>query len=678
MKSLIPTFSLIVVSVCILTGNIFAQTNEDSEDITRLSADVLEAIKSVELSENWKYHSGDDMTWAEPDFDDSSWKSVDTRLNWNNLPEDGWNGIGWFRLHLIVESKLLNKPLALNLNQSGASEIYLDGEKIYEFGVVGTSETEMKGYSKPEPKSIVFDDGTEHVIAVRYSNFSLDPFHKVPIGFRISLEELNYSIERRTSFLNKKARNQMFFVGIPIALAFIHLLLFLFYPRAKINLYFVIFAGSIAAFIFLSYWIPAHQSHLLTFFLTYIGGARISLILAITFGMLIEYSIFYTKLPKQFWFFVIAWVGYGAITLIKLPIERSPVVNLFVEVWPFVILFGSVAEILRVNLVAIIRRKYGAWFIAIASISFVISFIGSTFMGGPMVKMNQFLSLGFGIFIISISMHLAQSFVRTSKKLEQVNAELEEKNREAQQELEDARKVQMSLMPDKVPLTEGLEIAGKCLPANTVSGDFFNYLPGKHNSEIMVVIADVTGKAMKGAMNAVMTDGILHAKLEEIEENVTPAILLSKINNVLNARMERYMNVTMQIGQIDTFTRTLTLANAGHHALPVLLREGEVQFLEARGFPLGVQAGFEYDEKHFQLKSRDIVVFMTDGIIEARNSSDELFYSESGRLEEVISQFTPERRPEEMVDELIADVIDFSGAKAVREDDMTVIVGKIL
>ena len=68
-------------------------------------------------------------------------------------------------------------------------------------------------------------------------------------------------------------------------------------------------------------------------------------------------------------------------------------------------------------------------------------------------------------------------------------------------------RMQMSLMPEVAPQIDGIEIAGRCVPANTVNGDFFDYLESAHSNEIGLVVADVMGKAMKG----VMTDGILHA-----------------------------------------------------------------------------------------------------------------------------------------------------------------------
>jgi len=247
--------------------------------------------------------------------------------------------------------------------------------------------------------------------------------------------------------------------------------------------------------------------------------------------------------------------------------------------------------------------------------------------------------------------------------------------RTAVEELRDANKVQMSLMPETAPPIEGVEIAGKCLPANTVSGDFFDYLEGKDNTEIALVVADVTGKAMKGAMNAVMTDGILRTAAIE-QEQFTPASLMITLNNALKARLEQYMNVTMVIGMIDSETNTLTISNAAHHAYPLILRDGEIQILKTGGLPLGMRAGIQYTEEQFQLQSGDVLILMTDGIIEAKDSEDN-DYSESGHLEETIIAFTPQMSAETMVDAVINGTINYSGDKNQRDDDMTVIVAKI-
>jgi len=275
-------------------------------------------------------------------------------------------------------------------------------------------------------------------------------------------------------------------------------------------------------------------------------------------------------------------------------------------------------------------------------------------------------TIGLGVILLATLIILATGFVKHRRQIRAYE-------RLAVEELQDANQMQMSLMPDAAPPIEGLEIAGKCLPANTVSGDFFDYLEGKN--EIGLVVADVTGKAMKGAMNAVMADGVLRMAAKA-QKKLSPASLMAELNDVLKNSMEWGMNITMVIGNIDTDTEKLTIANAAHHAHPLLLRNGEVRTLKAGGMPLGMRAGIEYSEEQFPLENGDVIIFMTDGIIEAQDSEDKM-YSDSKRLEETIRKFTNEMSAESMVDAIITDAIDFGGGKAQRDDDMTVVVAKI-
>jgi len=262
------------------------------------------------------------------------------------------------------------------------------------------------------------------------------------------------------------------------------------------------------------------------------------------------------------------------------------------------------------------------------------------------------------------------------QQIAQLESELERRNRELEAELQDAHQVQMSLIPETAPEIEGVEIAGKCLPANTVSGDFFDYLEGKQPNEVVLVVADVMGKAMKGAMNAVMTDGILRMAARS-QEQLSPASLMMELNEVLKVRMERFMNVTMVIGVVDSERQTLTLANAGHHAYPILLRDGDIQSLRTGGLPLGMKAGIQYSEEQFPLQRGDVLVFMTDGIIEAQDSEGR-FYSDSGRLEKSMLKFTSQVSAEAMVNAILEDAMDFGRNKTTRDDDMTVVVAKML
>ncbi len=153
---------------------------------------------------------------------------------------------------------------------------------------------------------------------------------------------------------------------------------------------------------------------------------------------------------------------------------------------------------------------------------------------------------------------------------------------------------------------------------------------------------------------------------------------LRDLNDDLTPQMESAMNVTMVIGLISADTKTLTLANVGHHAHPLLVRDGTVSQLVSKGMPLGMMAQISYRQVEFSLQSGDVVVFMTDGIIEAKDSSGRE-YQETDRLQQVIAQFTADTPAEAMVSALINDATTF-GAQMTseEEDDMTVVVVKVL
>ena len=182
---------------------------------------------------------------------------------------------------------------------------------------------------------------------------------------------------------------------------------------------------------------------------------------------------------------------------------------------------------------------------------------------------------------------------------------------------------------------------------------------------------------MQGAMNAVMTDGILRTLFTRISP-FSPGQLMRELNDELQSRLEDQMNVTMVIGRINASTKQLTLANAGHHAHPLLIRDGVVEKLVAKGMPLGMMAGISYREIEFELQSGDVLVFMTDGIIEAVDS-DGREYQETDRLSHVLAQFTADTSAEAMIDALINDATTFgTDMTAEEEDDITVVVVKVL
>ena len=125
-----------------------------------ISADSL-MERAIILSEPWKYSKGDDSTWADKTLDDSAWDTLSTRLKWREYYTEDWNGIGWFRREIKIDSSLFNKSVALSFNHFGASEIYFNGELLVKYGIVSSIPDSEKVYRPNSiPVALTFSNDT--------------------------------------------------------------------------------------------------------------------------------------------------------------------------------------------------------------------------------------------------------------------------------------------------------------------------------------------------------------------------------------------------------------------------------------------------------------------------------------------------------------------------------------
>ena len=248
------------------------------------------------------------------------------------------------------------------------------------------------------------------------------------------------------------------------------------------------------------------------------------------------------------------------------------------------------------------------------------------------------------------------------------------KNIRLKTELEAARKAQMSIMPQADPQIEGFEISGICIPANTVGGDFFDYFwLNKEQTKFGIAIGDVSGKAMESAMTAVMTDGMISAKVES--DNISIKAMMTSLNRPMYLKTDKKMFTALCLASLDIETRELTFTNAG--LIEPLLKSGDsVEYIKSVGtkHPLGLVEDVTYEEKKVQLKSGDILIFLTDGVPEAQNHARELYGDEGIKilLQKIDTSILSAK---EVKNKIIEDVRRFSGS-ASQHDDMTVVVVK--
>jgi len=174
-----------------------------------------------------------------------------------------------------------------------------------------------------------------------------------------------------------------------------------------------------------------------------------------------------------------------------------------------------------------------------------------------------------------------------------------------------ARSVQELMIPQEKLETPGYEVDSIYNPANEVGGDFYHLQPTSDGG-LLVIIGDVAGKGLQAAMNVSMLMGALRSTPER-----SPAKILESLNRVLTGSE----SFTTCQAALFSANGELVMANAGH--LPPYLNSQEIAL--PGGLPLGVVPDVNYDELRLYLHPGDRILLMSDGVVEARQPSGELF-----------------------------------------------------
>lgn len=241
-------------------------------------------------------------------------------------------------------------------------------------------------------------------------------------------------------------------------------------------------------------------------------------------------------------------------------------------------------------------------------------------------------------------------------------------------ELQTARDAQMSIMPQKDPRLPHFEVSGVCVPAFEVGGDFFDYLWMDHqHRKFVIAIGDVSGKAMKAAMTAVMSSGMLYSKIygsDSVKD------VMTEMNNPLYEKIDRRMFTALCLAALDISEKEFVFVNAGLNE-PLLKSGEQVTPLESTGprLPLGAAPNNRYQETSIQLKTGDVLVLYTDGITEAMNS-EESFYGCGALRNLLLRMDTLALTAAQIKFAILDDVRKFAG-NTPQHDDMTVVVIKL-
>jgi sigma-B regulation protein RsbU (phosphoserine phosphatase) len=237
------------------------------------------------------------------------------------------------------------------------------------------------------------------------------------------------------------------------------------------------------------------------------------------------------------------------------------------------------------------------------------------------------------------------------------------------QELETARAIQKSFLPDVIPQHDGWDIAAFWRPMREVAGDFYDFysLP---DGRLAVVIADVSGKGVPAALFMALSVTVLRFAMGL---NFAPAEVMDRANQAIIADQQSKMFATVFAGYLDLDSGVLQFASGGHNP-PLLYRSatGHCEYLAASGVAVGVFKEADYAEGMVTLADGDVLVLYTDGITEVFNAEEEEFGEE--RLERLVVQHAS--KPADRLANLIVETAAAFGQEQGAFDDETLVVIK--
>ncbi|MBS1810831.1 MAG: SpoIIE family protein phosphatase [Acidobacteria bacterium] len=654
---------------------------------TVLTADQLQNGQAVELDKlGWKYAPDDDPRFADPQFDDRAWATLASSAKPQESPS-GWHGIGWFRLHLRVAPELANQALNLEMAHLGASEIYVNGKLIRRFGVVGKMLAEETGFNPNAlPLAVVLQADSEQVIAVRYSiQQAADP-NSFFAWFMLQGGENANGIagigfhSRFREFGTTASQRGVGYGGWPfpfgylavqatafLAFGILHLLLFAFFARQRSNLFYGLFllGFGINDAVNVPY-LAGHYGMTGFYLLLFVSTVAMQLLPLALLAFL--YSAFTPGLPRRMWGFLA-----GALCVIfwwqVWPVKNWQVIGTLYAV-------VIVLEALRLVVGAIRRRLPGAGIVGVGVLLFSLTLVQMSLIS-PIPLLYAIGSFGM---ILSLSLYLARDYARTNKHLEEQLVQVKQlsaaalehekvkaENERRAAELEEARQLQLSMLPKKLPSLPHLDIAAYMKTASEVGGDYYDFHLGDDGT-LTIAVGDATGHGLKAgtlvsSVKSLFVSLAYHPDIPHIFHRISAVLKEMKLRGL-------FMAMTM----VKVQGQQMSVSIAGMPSVLIYRAlSAEVEEIAMRALPLGGVTKYQYQQQEVTLAADDVVVLMSDGLPERFNASGEMLEYE--RIHNALLALASQSSAEIIV--ALTRLGDEWSAGRAQDDDVTFVVLKI-
>ncbi len=557
----------------------------------------------------------------------SAWRTV---LGLEELPSD-WSGAGWFDLELVVAPDAAGALLSLlPLRHNGASRVFLDGELLAEVGQLSLNRDEVVPRTRHAPIVFAAPSPGTHRLTVLFANPDARRYHRVgyAAGFNLRLATAERGAQLSRAAQVWAATQRSLYTSVALAFALLHLLLFVFRREGRANLYFALFSFSLAALVFLLSHKELVADPRIVFWSE--GAMNVAGLCFAACGVLFLHRVF----------------GQERSRLVLVLVTVLALVSPWFALWPaqsvavlFLLMLASLLEMARCVLLAVLRRRPGARIVGVGVLTLVVGFgLGLLTNLGliPYSQFNAFVApfASMLVLIVSMSVYLSRRYALTHRELEQQLVRVQElseqrlaqERRERQQELktklleaeverkaeelEEARRLQLSMLPQQIPEHPAFEIAAHMTTATEVGGDYYDFEVADDGT-LTVAVGDATGHGLKAGTMVTATKSLFNA-LGGDDDLVR---IVSRSNVALKRMNLRNLNMALLLARMEG--SRMRVAAAGMPQ-PLVYRAAErrVEALEIGGMPLGAMARFPYQAVESEIHAGDVVLFMSDGFPE--------------------------------------------------------------
>jgi hypothetical protein len=579
-------------------------------------------IQVTELAGPWHFHTGDDPAWSDPAFDDSAWPLLTADKPWFKQGYPGYCGVSWYRLKLIVPDSM--RDLAVYIPSiSNSGQIFANGHLV---GQIGKLPPDARIVISPHTRFAIpasaLKPGQPLLLAVRIWRLQTDTylfgagFDAPPvIGDAATITELQL-LAKRSDYWKQSQMLLGLFANLLTALAALGL--YSLRRKEREYLWFgiaqIFWASQLAVFM-------SSQFRPTSFRLI-----EVTMTLAPAFGKLFNLEFFIAIMgQRRHAFYWTAVVATCLSVLISFAMFVGPAS--FTPAWSMAAGIAELVYAFCVPALLFWGARHGSWDARVLFIPFTLS-IGCNVLLNVMelpallrqpwgqalyMHLKQLFTWPFPVdagtlfgdlAMFSVVAVLVLRFARSRRDEERLAAELDA-----------ARAVQHVLIPDEIPAIPGLQVDCVYKPAGQVGGDFFQILPLPDGSAL-IAIGDVSGKGMPAAMTVSLLVGMMRMLARSTD---SPAAILQIVNQSMMGRTTGGFITCLMLH--ITGDGLVTAANAGHISPYINGREIAV----ANGLPLGVELATAYAESIFPLAPEDRLTLLTDGVLEARNATGELF-----------------------------------------------------